>query len=574
MHSTILSRRFVLLICFSFAIHLSAQKLERKYLSNQTYTYDELMASYAALAAQSKHATLVEIDAADNGDPLALFVIGNSNNGAIEPFNSTGLDILIMNGIHAGESCGIDASLHWAEDILENIEKIGDATIYIIPAYNVGGYENKSCCTRANQNGPENMGFRGNGNNLDLNRDFMKMDAANTKAFRTVINRLDPDVFVDTHSTNGADYQYKMTLIPYQSEKWPKQLDGVYTTWFEQAFNTLNQKEDMAQYYVNVWGRTPESGFSAFHATSIYSTGYAGLYRTFGITAEAHMFKTYPERVEATWQTLDAVLESSIKHADDIIEARKLAALEDQKTTNYAVNWALDSSQYLELNFNGYQTERFTSNLTGQPRYRYNRENPVSYPVKFYPKYAPTESVAVPKYYALHAGQHQAIANLKAAHVQMQTLKRDTTMQVSVQYVDNITYSNQPYEGHFPHRSFSCRTENITENFKTGDVLITSAQPAIRFILEALEPQSPGSFFRWNYFDTYLQQKEWFSAYIFEEKAITFLDQNPEIKREFEEWRDTTEGVKDNAFAQLYWIYKKTPYYEKEHMRIPVFRIY
>ena len=549
---------------------LRSQSLEKKYLENQTYEYQELKLAYKFLAQSSSSSNLRNIGPADNGDSIQLFEINSIEN---ETEHQAGIKILILNGIHSGESCGVDASLHWAEKIINHSELIGSASIYIVPVYNIGGSLNRSCCTRANQNGPESQGFRGNGNNLDLNRDFMKMDSKNARAFRAIMNQIDPDIIVDTHSTNGADYQYSMTLIPYQHEKWPDVLAREYVNWFEELFHSLNDSI-LAQYYVNVWNKTPEDGFSAFEVTSIFSGGYSGLYRTFNLTTEAHVFKSYPERVKSTMATLDAILAASNNNSDRIIKARKEALTEDYRLNEYAVSWELDSSHSFKLPFKGFEAEFFTSELTGQERYRYNRSRPITFETNFYPTYKPAKSVQIPEYYLLKRGQWKVIENLTDAGVYMNEFKNDTTMSVWVDYVADIEHSTQPYEGHFPHLNFTIAQKEVLQVFEKGDWIIPVRQPAIRFILEALEPQTPGSLFRWNYFDTYLQQKEWFSSYFFEEKALDFLKENPEISKEFNLKKQTDETFKNNAFAQLYWIYKQTPYYEKEHMRIPVFRIF
>ena len=91
--------------------------------------------------------------------------------------------------------------------------------IVIIPVYNVGGALNRGSYSRANQNGPEAYGFRGNARNLDLNRDFIKCDSRNARSFNRLFNQWKPDVFVDTHTSNGADYQYVMTLISTQKDR-------------------------------------------------------------------------------------------------------------------------------------------------------------------------------------------------------------------------------------------------------------------------------------------------------------------------------------------------------------------
>ena len=180
----------------------------------------------------------------------------------------------------------------------------------------------------------------------------------------------------------------------------------------------------------------------------------------------------------------------------------------------------------------------------------------------------------VPSAYYLHRGNHKIVTMLKNNNVMVMELERDTVIEVFVDYVSNITYSTQPYEGHFPHRDFVLTRTPIKENFLKGDYVIIPRQKSIRYILEALEADCPGSFFRWNYFDAYLQQKEGFSAYIFEEKAIAFLNENPEIKTAFLAKKESEKEFANNAYAQLHWVYQQTRFFEKEFMRIPVFRVF
>jgi hypothetical protein len=174
----------------------------------------------------------------------------------------------------------------------------------------------------------------------------------------------------------------------------------------------------------------------------------------------------------------------------------------------------------------------------------------------------------------LHFGQQRVASILRLNGLPVVQLAKDTTITCSVQYVRNLKSAAQPYEGHFQHSSFDLEERTITEQFYAGDFLVYTTAVGSDFAFEALEPQCEGSFFRWNFFDTYLQQKEWFSSYIFEEKAIAYLNQNLGVKAEFEKKRAEDATFAADHFGQLYWIYKQTPYYEKEHMRIPVFRVF
>src|SRR5205085_10849189 len=94
-----------------------------------------------------------------------------------------------------------------------------NVVLAFIPVYNIGGCLNRNSNTRVNQNGPEEYGFRGNSQNLDLNRDFTKCDSKEARSFAQLFHYLNPDIFIDNHVSDGADYQHTMTLITTQYDK-------------------------------------------------------------------------------------------------------------------------------------------------------------------------------------------------------------------------------------------------------------------------------------------------------------------------------------------------------------------
>ena len=140
-------------------------------------------------------------------------------------------------------------------------------------------------------------------------------------------------------------------------------------------------------------------------------------------------------------------------------------------------------------------------------------------------------------------------------------------------YLDDFKTRTRPYEGHYMHYQTKVRTEKKAIAFRAGDWLIPTTQWTNRFIIEILEPEGPDSFFSWNYFDSILQQKEYFSSYVFEDKALEWLEEMPEVKEALEKRKKEDPKFAQNGRAQLDFIYKRTPHYEKEHLRYPVFRI-
>ena len=196
--------------------------LKLRYEEDYTPTYYEIIDMYKLLDETYSIASLQDDNGlTDSGKSLHLFVIDKDRDFDPVKAREKGKAILLINnGIHPGEPCGIDASLQFADDILRNMdglqEMLDNTVICIIPVYNVGGCLYRSHFHRTNQPGPYEAGYRGNYKNLDLNRDFVKMDTENAKSFARITRKWDPDVVLDTHTTNGSDHQYSITLIPAQ----------------------------------------------------------------------------------------------------------------------------------------------------------------------------------------------------------------------------------------------------------------------------------------------------------------------------------------------------------------------
>jgi len=275
----------------------------------ETPEYKDIISYYERLAAEYSEISLFSFGQTDAGKPLHLVVYSAEGIYNVDEITkSTKNRVLINNGIHPGESDGIDASMLLLRDIAQNDslkQKYKNSLIAVIPVYNVGGALNRNSHTRANQNGPVSYGFRGNGRNFDLNRDFIKQDTKNAAAFAEIFHTVNPDVFIDNHVSNGADYQYALTHLFTQHDK----LGGNLGIFLENEMRpeiekSLQEKEILITPYVNVWGDTPEAGFSQFFDSPRYSTGYTTLFHTLGLMVETHMLKPYKIRVTQTYELM------------------------------------------------------------------------------------------------------------------------------------------------------------------------------------------------------------------------------------------------------------------------------
>jgi hypothetical protein len=248
---------------------------------NTTPTYPELIEIYEKFDKNHKEIELYEMGTSDFGLPIYCCII-NGSRDSVKTFekakNST--TVLINNAIHAGEPDGVNACILWIEKWIEDGKPLKNLPlIAIIPAYNVGGMMNRNSFSRANQNGPDEYGFRGNAQNLDLNRDFIKADAQNTATFCKIFQALDPDVFVDTHVSNGADYQYTLTYISSMKERLAPSVKNItYDQCIPFLDSNLKKRNWGLFPYVELLGDTPEEGIHAFNDLPRYAMGYASLF--------------------------------------------------------------------------------------------------------------------------------------------------------------------------------------------------------------------------------------------------------------------------------------------------------
>ncbi len=557
-----------------FVFFASAQHVT--FSGNNTPTWREVIDAYTELDRKYSYAQINSYGITDVGKPLHLFVINKEMNFFPERLGSSKPILLINNAIHAGEPDGVDASLMFCKEVLDpkNVlhSLLDSVIICVIPIYNVDGALLRNRYSRSNQNGPSEYGFRANSKNLDLNRDFIKCDSKNALTFSSLFSSISPHILIDTHVSNGADYPYVMTLISTQSDKIAKPLNAAVQRMEEYMFQAMKKAGHEMAPYVNHMGKTPETGIADFLETPRFATGYAALHHTIGFTTETHMLKPYDSRVESTYQFLVEAIKYMNNNASIILKEKEASINRWMNINEYVFNYELEQDCVSKLKFKGYEAVVEPSLVGTGERLRYDRSKPYEKEIPFFRKYRPTDTVSVPDFYLVPQAWEEVIERLKANNVDMFRMKSDTLMDVTGYYLFNLKTNSTAYEGHFLHSKVQTKLERMRIHFFEGDYLIPVRQPAIRYIIETLEPKSKDSFFSWNFFDNVLQQKEWFSDYVFEEKAAELLQQNPALKARFD-LAMTTDPEMQEHWMQLYWVYKNSEYYEKSAFRYPVYRI-
>ena len=595
MHQSVKSGTFVrrvlwgLFVCLSFTANSQSTGLGDdptvSLENNATPTWSEAIAAFQILADDHDDVTLIQVGKSDVGRPIHAFVFspGADQVTSLETLESLmassdeRMTMLVNNAIHPGEPCGVDASIGWMREVLGNRSLkrayLNTMDVIIIPMYNIGGALNRNCCSRTNQDGPEAYGFRGNSRNLDLNRDFIKMDSRNAEAFVQLFHAVKPDVFVDTHTTNGADYPYRMTLITTQVDKAGPVIGPFLTKVFEPLlYQRMEELGEQLIPYVNLRNEVPENGIVAFLETPRYSTGYATLFSTLGFTAEAHMLKPFPERVEATRKLLQEVALLSMELARDIKRIRVDEQVRLANVQFLPVRWSLDAADSTQLAFKGYTARREISAITKSVRLRYDHNAMWEDSITYLNSYKTKFVTILPEFYCIPQAWHEVVDRLAWNGIEMTTLTRDTVMQLHVDYIESFDSSSRPYEGHHVNTTDSITQVDEWVQLYAGDWIVSTAQDGIRFLAETLDPRAHDSYFTWNFFDSSLQQKEHYSGYVFEETAYYLLQNDAILSAKFEEEKALFPERMSAPRAQLNWIYKHSPHYEGTVNRYPVFR--
>ncbi|WDF55195.1 M14 family zinc carboxypeptidase [Mucilaginibacter sp. KACC 22063] len=563
---------FSLLLSVSVYAQLTPFELSKD--KNYTANYAEVMAYYKQLAAHYPQMKLISYGMTDIGKPLTLVVL--SKDKVFDPVlikKQNKRVLLINNGIHPGEPEGIDASMMLTRDLLKNNKLPNDVVLCFIAVYNIDGCLNRGV-SRISQNGPRAYGFRGNSRNLDLNRDFIKADSRNALAFMQILNTWQPEVFLDNHTSDGADYQYVMTLIETQKDK-QNPILAKYTseTLSPELYRRMKKSGYEMIPYVESEKGTPDSGIVAFLETPRFSTGYTVQHNIISYVTETHMLKPYDKRVYATYDFMQHLVDICQRDHQLIGQLKQQADAQVAKQQTFALNWELDEKHPDTITFKGYEAGHKPSEVSGLPRLYYDRSKPYTKTIKYYNTYVATANATKPVAYIIPQAWGKVIDLFKLNKVVMHQLKHDTTLKVEMYSIADYKTSTRPYEGHYLHSNVTLSAKEAPIKFYAGDYVVYTNQPINRYIVETLEPQGVDSFFAWNFFDSMLGQKEHYSDYVFEDTAAEYLKNNPELQKKLEQEKAANPKLAASAAMQLEFVYRNSPWFEKTYLRYPVGRL-
>lgn len=529
---------------------------------NQTATWAECVAFYERLARDFPGVLRwSEIGTSDTGASIHAGVVTADGVFDRETLKRQGRPVFFNNnGIHPGEPEGIDTCMALVRDFCtqpQRLAALGSTVFLFIPVYNVDGCIDRQNTSRVNQLGPESFGFRGNGRHLDLNRDFIKCDSLAAQVFNRFFTAWDPDVMVDTHTSNGADYSYTMTLIPTQPDK----LGGGLGAFLRErmlpaVYGGMEQRGWPTCPYMNLLAGTPDDGIEDFLDLPRFSTGYAALHHTIGFMPETHMLKPFADRVASMRALVETVLEFSIANAARIQELRREAKAAAARQARWPLTWRNDRSRPASLRFKGYRAVRTPSLLGNYERLAYDRSQPWEKDIVHFDRCIEEASVASPKAYLVPQAWREAIERLEWNGVELKRLDEDQLFEVARVYrIRDVTSRPGAYEGHMFHDEVVLSEGAEPFQARVGDVLVSLDQPRARYVVETLEPLAHDSFFRWGFFNSVLEKKENFSDYVFEDTALRMLEEEPGLRQRFEQWKAENPALLSDPRAVLGFIF-------------------
>ena len=485
--------------------------------------------------------------------------------------NSTKPTVLIQAGIHAGEIDGKDAMFMLLRDIATGKRRdiLKKVNILFIPILNVDGHERSSHFNRINQRGPSKMGFRTNANNLNLNRDFTKLETPEVKSVLKVINDYNPNLYIDVHVTDGADYQYDVTYgyNPVFASESPAIADTLDRYFKPVIDNKLASQGHIPGPLVFVMNkRNFKEGLAGWVATPRFSNGWGDLKSLPTILVENHSLKPYKQRVLGTYVFIDGAIDALSKHGHELANAVKKEHAFVPKQLIVQRGYSKDP---VEIAFKGIRYTSKVSTLSGQTEVQYigEKEDYTNLPV--YWQKDVQKRIEVPKAFFIPPVYTDLIEKLSLHGVSVNKLVGENTQPLKQAKINEHSFAKSPFEGRFRVTATFDYKPAINVNLD-GWFEVTTQQKAGELAVHLLHPEAPDSFFSWGEFNTIFQRTEYMENYALIPFARNMLKEKPKFALQFDQKLKTEKSFASDADARLDWLYQHSPFYDEAYLKYPI----
>ena len=518
------------------------------------------------------------------GRPMTVVIA--SGDGTFDPVAARKAGkpvVLVQAGIHPGEIEGKDAGLMLLRDIAitHKYPHVLDHLVLVyIPVFSADGHENSSPYHRINQNGPDSMGFRGQSQYLNLNRDYVKADAPEMLAWLKLWQQWLPDFLIDVHTTDGADYQYDLTW--YTED--PHKLDPAVSAWqhdaiVNHAIPAYEKRGHLASIYLEFKdGRDPRKGIENFGSGPRFSTGYAALQNRPALLIETHMLKPYANRVQAVYDLVELMLEQINQHPAALLTATARA---DTDT----IARAHDAQARVPLTFKpdpqstpyelkGYAFTTSHSDISNSDWIHYDPSQPKNYSIDNWNGLLPDLSIAPPAAYVVPAQWTAIIDKLDAHGIRYSRIDHPLTIHAEGYQLDDPKWATKPFEGHLMLRDFALHAVPREVTLPAGSVVVPLDQRGANVAIQLLEPQAPDSLLHWGYLDATFEAKEYGEPRVVEKLARELLAKDPALKMEFERRLHDDPTFAASSNARLQFFFEHSPWYAAQRVgAYPVLRL-
>jgi len=536
--------------------HEWATPFERSQLQ-RTPRYDETVAWLARLCKASPQLEMVEIGVSDEGRKIWMVVAGDVRNKPT---------LLAQGGIHPGEIDGKDAGMMLLRDMTVLKTKahlLEHAALLFIPVIGVDGHEIFGPFNRVNQRGPLEMGWRTNGRNLNLNRDYAKLDTPGIRAAASVINKYRPALYFDIHVTDGSDYQYDITWGYSGAHAYSPAI----ATWMRDVLDPHLATGLRAQGHVPgplVFSGDPAKGNSEYTFGCRFSNGWGDIRHLPTVLVENHSLKPFDQRVLGTYVLMESTLELLGKRGAELIEATAT----DRKARRDPLPLTWDEGTVRKVEFLGIERKTAPSAVSGGEKViwtgvPWKREIDLAVHDK------PGILVERPKRYWIPDAWAGVIVPLLKAHGIVVDTGEPREVAVSVYRVETYELGKAPFEGRLRVDKATFKQLRSTLQARHS---VAADQPLGDLAMVLLEPESPDSLFRWGFFNSIFQRTEYIDNYVIEPLAEKMLAADPALKKAFEKRLAEDEAFAKDPRARRMWFYERTEYFDKRWRVIPIGR--
>jgi hypothetical protein len=535
---------------------------------NTTSTYMETMQWVEKLCKTTPIMKVVSLGKSAQYRDINMIIVSEDKIFDKEALRKSSKPILLVQaGIHAGEIDGKDAGMMLLRDIAQGKKKelVHGVNILFIPILNVDGHERASAYNRVNQRGPSNMGWRTNAQNLNLNRDYTKLDTEEIRAVVSAINDYNPSLYLDLHVTDGADYQYDITYGFSQS------YSPSISSWLKEKLSPAVDS------HLNDNGHIPgplmfaannrdfTSGNVEFPFQARFSNTYGDLRHLPAILVENHSLKPYKQRVLGTYIFLEGVLH--ILNKDGMALKKAIETDRASRNQNVIISWKQNSKPDSMLLL-GIESAIKKSQVTSKDYIEWLGK-PYSKKIPYLKFNTPDKIVSRPKAYWIPATYKNVIEKIKAHGIVTETLAAPKQISASVYRINQYKFASEPFEGHIAITA-GVTKEKATRTFYPGAVRISTDQPLGDLLVHLMEPEAEDSFFAWGFFFEIFNRTEYIEEYAIEPLARKMLSENENLKAEFEKKKQSDPKFANDANSIYEWFYSKSPYVDREWLLYPV----